>query len=469
MAAGSVWNPENIRDVAESMGIGSLPTEVLSHLTRDVEFRIAQVLEEALKFMRHAKRTTLFTQDISQALRVLDVEPLYGYESTRPLKFGEAPTLNGTLYYLDDDEVDFEKLINAPPPKVPREICFTAHWLAVEGVQPSIPQNPTPSDGSRSNADLLPKGPGANAHLAATAGADNLTVKPLVKHILSRELQLYFERVCAALLDETNEGYRAAALNSIRTDPGLHQLVPYFIHWVAEKVTHNLKNLFVLEHMILLVSALLDNVHLHVAPYVAALVPPMLTCLVGKRLGPSNTTVNGVHTNDDSTSKLPAHYHVRSLAANVLQSLTRPAFADATPSLKPRLARTLLKHLLSSTPQPLGVFFGAILGLRNVAGAEGVRVLILPNLAALEDVLKDAMQDSDITKKVEVATVIETVIGGLEMIERERGDRTNNEMMDEDNDQAKVIEKVGNIIGRRVCEIGRPGLVQVIIEQESSL
>ena len=66
---------------------------------------------------------------------------------------------------VEDEELDFEKLINAPLPKVPREITFTgkfprldtivfglnsltdsilpAHWLAVEGVQPSIPQNPT--------------------------------------------------------------------------------------------------------------------------------------------------------------------------------------------------------------------------------------------------------------------------------------------------------------------------------------
>lgn len=122
----SVWNPENIRDVAESVGIGALNDEVVDNLARDVEYRISQVLEEALKFMRHAKRTLLTTQDISHALRVLDVEPLYGYESTRPLRFGEATLGPGQpLFYVEDDEVDFEKLINAPLPRVPREITFT--------------------------------------------------------------------------------------------------------------------------------------------------------------------------------------------------------------------------------------------------------------------------------------------------------------------------------------------------------
>ena len=95
----------------------------------------------------------------------------------------------------------------------------------------------------------------------------------MVKHILSKELQLYFERICTAILDEDNVEFRIAAFSSLRNDPGLHQLVPYFVQFIAEKVTHNLKNLFILTQMMDLTSAMLDNESLYVDPYVSFLIP----------------------------------------------------------------------------------------------------------------------------------------------------------------------------------------------------
>ena len=122
----ALWGTDTVKDIAESVGIINLNKEVQYSLCRDVEYRTTQVLEQALKFMRHARRTILWSQDISNGLRVLDAEPLYGYESTRPLKYGEASLGPGQpLFYVEDEEMDFEKLINVPLPKVPREMSFT--------------------------------------------------------------------------------------------------------------------------------------------------------------------------------------------------------------------------------------------------------------------------------------------------------------------------------------------------------
>ncbi|KAI4201385.1 MAG: hypothetical protein LQ350_003304 [Teloschistes chrysophthalmus] len=444
----SVWNPDNIKDVAESLGIASLNDDVLSGLSMDIECRIREVLEEALKFVRHSKRTNLTTQDISQALKVLNVEPLYGYESNRPLRFGEASIGPGQpLFYVEDEEVDFEKLINAPLPKVPREISFTAHWLAVEGVQPSILQNPAAAD-SR-NQDLVPKGPSANPNLAAISGADNVTVKPLVKHVLSKELQLYFTNVCSAILDENNEEYRVAALSSIRTDPGLHQLVPYFVQFIAEKVTHSLKNLFILAQTMQLTSALLDNKSFYVDPYIASVVPPVLTCLVGRRLGSS----------PDPLSHLP----LRNIAAALLGSICKK-YGKSSHTLKPRLARTCLKHFLDPT-KPLGANYGGIIGLQAVGGSEVVRALILPNVKEYESLLREPWLDESSPKHAEADAVLTALVAALQALEDDSLGLMNGHANVPDEEQRRRLEeKVGSLVAERVFLMNRPRFVRAILD-----
>lgn len=444
----SVWNPENIRDVAEAVGVNNLPKDVQDNLARDVEFRLGQLLEEALKFMRHAKRTTLTTQDVSQALRILDVEPLYGYESTRPLRFGEASMGPGQpLWYVEDEEVDFEKLINAPLPRVPRDISFTAHWLAVDGVQPSIPQNPTSA--SNASQDLLPKGPGANANLAALNGYDNVTVKPLVKHIVSKELQLYFDRICSAVLDETNDEYRNAAYASLRTDPGLHQLIAYFVNFVQEKVTHSAKNLFILTQMMHLTTAVLQNPSLYIDPYIASIVPPVLTCLVGKHLG----------SKEANNTSPPAHFELRRLAASLLEHICR-RYGHSSQTLKPRVARTLLKHFLDPT-KPFGTHYGALIGMLGVIGPDGCSVAVLPNLKSYDPILKEGLAEE--SKKADAEVVVLAILNILEQIQRHQGPVTNGIANGVADVKSKLIDHVGDVIGSRVAELNRPDLEKLVL------
>ncbi|EMC94271.1 hypothetical protein BAUCODRAFT_227564 [Baudoinia panamericana UAMH 10762] len=448
----SVWNPENVIDVAESVGIASLNKDVVEHLARDVEYRMSQVLNEALKFMRHAKRTTLTTQDVSQALRLLDVEPLYGYESTRPLRFGEASIGPGQpLFYVEDEEVDFEKLINAPLPRVPREMSFTAHWLAVEGVQPSIPQNPLTDPRS---AELAAKGSGANSTLAAISGNDNVSVKPLVKHVLSKELQLYFERICSAVLDEGNDEYRSAAFVSLRTDTGLHQLVPYFVQFAADKVTHNLKSIFVLSQTMQLLDALLDNKSLYLAPYVPGIIPSVLTCLIGKHLGSP--------AQDGATT----HFALRDYAASLLSKIARQ-YASSSSTLKPRIARSCLKSFLDSH-KPYGTHYGAILGLTMIAGAEGVRALILPNLKAYDMHLLEGMNDD--SKKEQAEYVVQALMRALEMLEEDvvamEGLTQTNGHPEGEALSERLVDAVGGVLAPRILASGRQSFISAALEKD---
>ena len=182
--------------------------------------------------MRHSKRSKLSCQDINDALRLRNCEILYGYTPKAPLQFQKAGklvfirtvfsgisfvltiTTGKDLYYVEDKELEFNEILTSPLPKCPRETMISAHWLAVEGVQPAIPQNP-PLDGRISlltQSQHLPDEQSESQKKRKTTTATTTTtttkddkstnkvkVKPLVKHVLSQELQLYYEKITQAI------------------------------------------------------------------------------------------------------------------------------------------------------------------------------------------------------------------------------------------------------------------------------
>ncbi|KAH3672066.1 hypothetical protein WICMUC_004467 [Wickerhamomyces mucosus] len=420
----TLWSPiDTVKDVADSLGLSDLNDETSRNLAMDVEYRIHEILEQAIKFMRHSKRKTLTTNDISKALKILNVEPLYGYDVSRNLNFKEALVGNGqTLYYIDEEELDFEKLINEPLPKVPRLPNFTAHWLAIEGVQPTIPQNPLISDIKQ----ILPIQRGAITNILTTESSyqqssnqtsnevndttqtknninqsstsdKDIEIKPLVKHVLSKELQLYFNKVIQALSNQSDDenalNLKNAALSSLRSDPGLHQLVPYFIQFTSEQITHNLNNLGILSTMLELIYSILSNDNIFLDPYIHSLIPSILTLLLAKRIGKVEK--------DDNLQDDDAHLAVREFASSLLEHVCKK-FSKNYSTLKPRVTRTLLKAFLDSN-KPIGTVYGSLIGLR-IMGNEVVRFTLLGNLKSWSTIYLDNASEKD--QKLLIATLI---------------------------------------------------------------
>ena len=72
--ANPLFPTDTIKDVADALGISQLSVDAAKQLAMDVEYRIQEVVQEALKFMRHSKRTVLGPMDISNALKTLNIE-----------------------------------------------------------------------------------------------------------------------------------------------------------------------------------------------------------------------------------------------------------------------------------------------------------------------------------------------------------------------------------------------------------
>ncbi|RYR60087.1 hypothetical protein Ahy_A04g017182 isoform A [Arachis hypogaea] len=360
----SIVGKERIEVIAQSIGITNLSPDVALSLAPDVEYRLRDIMQESIKCMRHSRRTTLTADDVDSALSLRNVEPIYGFASGGPLRFKRALG-HRDLFYIEDKDLDLKDVIEAPLPKAPLDTAVTCHWLAIEGVQPAIPEN-APVDGRSPST-------GSSLFIVISVPAeakkneqkdDNLPVdiKLPVKHVLSRELQLYFDKVTELTLTQSESVLFKEALVSLATDSGLHPLVPYFTCFIADEVSHGLSNFSLLFALMRVVKSILQNPHIHIEPYLHQLMPSVVTCLVAKRLG-SRLADN--------------HWELRDFTANLVASICK-RFGHVYSNLQSRLTKTLVNAFLDPK-KALTQHYGAIQGLAAL-GPNVVRLLLLPNL-----------------------------------------------------------------------------------------
>eukprot|EP00954_Amorphochlora_amoebiformis_P030645 1394967-Amorphochlora_amoeboformis.AAC.2 len=172
------FGPIPIQLVASQLGIEGLDEETAEELAIQVEYRIKQIvqvmtffsrtrplctfpmldmtpmcLQLGRKFMKHSKREELCSEDVDGALRLFNVESLLALlprkneEKKRlmPPRDMRARRFNSDLPIVPLSCVNVSILEEALP-KCPPEPTFSVHWLAVEGQQPNVPQNPSFGD-----------------------------------------------------------------------------------------------------------------------------------------------------------------------------------------------------------------------------------------------------------------------------------------------------------------------------------
>ncbi|TPX33354.1 hypothetical protein SmJEL517_g03787 [Synchytrium microbalum] len=357
----SIFSTETIQFITDSAGVNVRP-EIATRLLADAEYRLREIICEAAKFMNHGKRRKLTTEDINQALRVRNVEALYGFGPGTNSKFRSTSTAQ-KLFYAADHEVDLEEVIAAPLPPVPLHVAYTGHWLAINGVQPSIVQNPTPAE--LKAASLKTTGVITKPEPNGTTTVENA---PTIKQSLSRELQVYFEKVTEFLLGD-DQKLRQVATTGIAEDPGLQALIPYFVEFIEETVTKNLRKLDVLWSMMRLMRALFTNPNLFVEPYLHKMIPIVMTCLVGKRLS-EHPTEN--------------HWALRDYSAALLSHICI-TYSTTYATIQPRITKTLLRTYLEAL-KPRQSHYGAIVGLGKL-GQETVKVVIIPHVNVFGDLV----------------------------------------------------------------------------------
>lgn len=123
------------------------------------------------------------------------------------------------------------------------------------------------------------------------------------------------------------------------------------------------------------VHALLENEHIQIEPYLHQLMPPVMTCLVGKKLCSKPT--------ED-------HWSLRDRSASIVSKICNKFSGNYT-NLKPRISKTLL-HAFLDASKPLCTHYGGIVGL-TALGPYTVQVLVLPNISAYMKMLQPDLDE----------------------------------------------------------------------------
>ncbi|CAF1179685.1 unnamed protein product [Adineta steineri] len=266
------FSVESIEYLAEKLSdCRYLCDESLVYLTLQISATISNLLQDACKVLRKCRRNDLTTEDFAFALKLNHLEPMYGGYTTSSIErllFHKIKKDNRILYHITDNIVQFDELI-IPQSKIPLDISIRIHWLAVNGKQPEINENPIIDIPIRST--VLKK------KLNKTS------------HIISKEQQIYYKELTEMCIC-SNEQKRKQALLILSADNSLQQILSRLILFISEGVRVNLAptstfdRSIILKYLMQMSDALLQNEELYLERYLHYLLPAILSCLLERRI-----------------------------------------------------------------------------------------------------------------------------------------------------------------------------------------
>ncbi|XP_067949206.1 transcription initiation factor TFIID subunit 6-like [Watersipora subatra] len=347
---------ENVKVIAESVGISTATEDSFKFLAEDATFRLKTIIQDALKLASHSKRTNLTTHDVDFTLKMKHYEPLYGFTSSDYIPFRNASGGGRDIHFTDDKELDLDEVALKPLPKLPLQCSLKAHWLAIEGVQPAIPENPPPL--SRDTQKVEGINPATKAtgdkmtkNKLISKKSKDVRIKPLSEHDLSVEQQLLYKEITEACVGP-DEPRRSEALASLAQDPGLHKILPRIATFISEGVKVNCvnHNLAILIYLMRMLKSLLDNSSLYMEKYLHELIPAVLTCIVSKQLCIKPESDN--------------HWALRDFSSKILCQICRK-FSMSTNDIQTRVVR-VLSEALHNPAAALTTHYGCIIALSEL-------------------------------------------------------------------------------------------------------
>ncbi|WAR27647.1 TAF6-like protein [Mya arenaria] len=112
---------------------GDKDTKMNGHLTAESVKTMGESIGEATRIMHHSKKCKLTCGDFDNALRVHNVEPLYGFHAPDLIPFRYASGGGRELHFVEEKELDLSEIINSTLPKVPLDVSMKGATTILQG------------------------------------------------------------------------------------------------------------------------------------------------------------------------------------------------------------------------------------------------------------------------------------------------------------------------------------------------
>lgn len=315
-----------------NMGNVIINSEALAHLDWSTERALDRLIQEALKFATHSKHPgKLYKDDVQCALAVECHNQIYGTlrDETRdtPTKLKDY----GSWYFEE-------------PPTL---VCVERHWLAIEGVQPSIPQNPPMMEIARFSEGALPLIPEAKKCKLELSLQEKEEVC-----VPEDEVQKLYDVTTAAVLsppggrDERDIGSLELMLENFFKQKAARQLEGKVTDFLSDQVKKNLSNAPLLERLVVFMDKFVLAPSASANSHASKFIPALLSCIITKNIGGADGC---------------SHFEIRSRAAKVLSNMCKKNGQKENK----KIIKTLL-HTLEDPQKSLPAYYGAMVALYSI-------------------------------------------------------------------------------------------------------
>ncbi|KAH8867980.1 Transcription initiation factor TFIID subunit 6 isoform 1 [Schistosoma japonicum] len=352
---------------AEMCGVSNLSQPAANLLQKHLNQIARLLIHEVLRVMEQSRRGVPQASDIDLASVLIGLESPFGTTTANflPIRTGGRTASSGpggkVFFIRPDKEIDVKALLLREPAGVVYDVSLVAHWLSVNGKQPTSPQNPPPDFLARMallNNSFGSNKPNKRSLVSSDKKNDNVhsSVEKYSKtclhssnrerfdtlsslsasshprkvlavsverrcHEISQEVMIYFRELTEACVG-ANETRRHEALDNATLDPGLQPILPHLMTFITEGVRINVTNhnLAILIYLMRLVKALIDNPHISLEPYLHLLVPTIITCVLNRQLCAKPITDNHWALRDFAAKQLATLCNRHNTSSNELYS-----------------------------------------------------------------------------------------------------------------------------------------------------